>query len=137
MNLYPKDWLALPDGRRYQGETLQNSGIPHGLGIVTLGDDHHFYVGEFAYGKRHGRGFLLTHKEWDAVESVWVNGTYEEVMKTAEFDCCGRVIHVDRVGHYEKLKVLSGRLLLHTGQALQETLTGDHTPSPVHLYDEL
>ena len=105
MNLYPKDWLALPDGRRYQGETLENSSIPHGLGIVTLGDDHHFYVGEFAYGKRHGRGFLLTHKEWDAVESVWVNGTYEEVMKTAEFDCCGRVIHVDRVGHYEKLKV--------------------------------
>ena len=74
MNLYPKDWLALPDGRRYQGETLENSSIPHGLGIVTLGDDHHFYVGEFAYGKRHGRGFLLTHKEWEAVESVWVTG---------------------------------------------------------------
>ena len=75
MNLYPQEWLALPDGRRYQGETIENSCIPHGLGIITLDDDQHFYVGEFAHGKRHGRGFTLTHKQWEAVEPVWVNGT--------------------------------------------------------------
>ena len=105
MNLYPDKWLALPDGRRYQGETLENSCIPHGLGIITLDDESHFYVGEFAQGKRHGRGFLLTHKQWEAVEPVWVNGTYEEVMATAEFDSCGRVIHTDHVGHYENYTV--------------------------------
>ena len=105
MNLYPQEWLALPDGRRYQGETIENSCIPHGLGIITLDDDQHFYVGEFAHGKRHGRGFTLTHKQWEAVEPVWVNGTYEEVMATAMFDSCGRVIHTDRVGHYENFTV--------------------------------
>lgn len=105
MNLYPEKWLALPDGSRYQGETLADSLTPHGLGIITLGDDLHFYAGEFAHGKRHGRGFTLTHKKWEAVESVWINGSYEEVMATAEFDSCGRVIHCDRVGHYEKCTV--------------------------------
>ncbi len=54
MNLYPKDWLALPDGRRYQGETLENSTIPHGLGIVTLGDDHHLL-----FCDRYGHVFKL------------------------------------------------------------------------------
>lgn len=101
MNLYTDKWLALPDGRHYQGETLENSKIPHGLGIITLEDNNHFYVGEFAKGKRHGRGFMLTHKQWKAVEPVWVNGSYEEVMATAEFDSCGRVIHTEHVGHYE------------------------------------
>ena len=105
MLLYPNEWLALPDGRRYQGETLENSNVPHGLGIITLDDYLHFYVGEFVNGKKHGRGFTLTHKKWEAVESVWVNGTYEEVMATAEFDSCGRVIHTDRVGHYENQTV--------------------------------
>ncbi|MGN1246897.1 MAG: hypothetical protein ACI4UN_09700 [Muribaculaceae bacterium] len=105
MLLYPDRWLELPDGRRYQGETLENSCTPHGLGIITLGDDHHFYVGEFAHGKRHGRGFTLTHKQWKAVEPVWVKGTYEEIMATARFDSCGRVIHCDNVGHYENQTV--------------------------------
>lgn len=101
MNLSPEKWLALPDGRRYQGETLADSLTPHGLGIITLCDYSHFYVGEFAHGKRHGRGFTLTHKQWNAVEPVWVKGTYEEIMATAMFDSCGRVIHCDNVGHYE------------------------------------
>ena len=105
MRLKPEQWLTLPDGRRYQGETNEVTNMPDGLGIITCEDFNHFYVGEFRDGKRCGRGFLLTHEQWSAVEPVWVNGSYEEVMATAEFDSCGRVIHTDRVGHYENRNI--------------------------------
>ena len=105
MRLEPEQWLTLPDGRRYQGETDEVTNMPDGLGIITCEDFNHFYVGEFRDGKRCGRGFLLTHEQWSAVEPVWVNGSYEEVMATAEFDSCGRVIHTDRVGHYENRNI--------------------------------
>lgn len=105
MNLQLEKWLELPDGRRYQGATNEVTNLPEGLGIITCEDYSHFYVGEFLDGKRNGRGFLLVHEQWSAVEPVWVNGTYEEVMATAEFDSCGRVIHTDRVGHYENRTV--------------------------------
>ncbi len=98
------DWPVLPSGQSYFGNQSDDN-KPNGLGVITLEDDHHFYIGEFVNGKRHGRGFLLTHEEWDSIESVWVRGSYEEVMATAEFDSCGRVIHVDNVGHYEKQEV--------------------------------
>lgn len=101
MRLKPEKWQALPDGRRYQGSLNNETNLPDGLGIVTCEDFNHFYVGSFRNGKRHGRGFLLVHEKWSAEEPVWVNGSYEEVMATAHFDNCGRVIHVDKVGHYE------------------------------------
>ena len=97
------DWHCLPDGRRYLGAL--SGELPNGLGIITLEDTNHFYAGEFVNGKRHGRGFLLTYLHWTTVESVWERGSYEEVMATAQFDSCGRVIHVDNVGRYVKQKV--------------------------------
>ena len=105
MRLYPEKWQELPDGRRFRGEISQETNLPDGLGIVTCEDFNHFYVGEFRNGKRCGRGFLLHHEKWSALESVWVRGSYEEVMSTAEFDSCGRIIHVDNVGHYDKQTV--------------------------------
>ena len=77
MRLEPEQWTALSDGRRYQGETNEVTNLPDGLGIITCDDLSHFYVGEFRDGKRCGRGFLLLHEQWSAVEPVWVNGTYE------------------------------------------------------------
>lgn len=105
MNLHPDKWALLPDGRRYQGDTDTSTMLPHGFGIVAI-DDTHFYAGEFACGKRHGRGFVITHEIVSEEENVWVNGTYDEVMATAHFDNAGRAISYDNVGHYERRKVL-------------------------------
>lgn len=99
MILYPNEWQLLPNGKRYQGEIDKATGLPHGLGMMAL-DAMTFYAGEFSNGKRHGRGFLITHKVEEKEGKKWVNGSYEEVMKTAEFDSCGRVVHCERVGHY-------------------------------------
>ena len=98
MILYPEDWMPLADGRRYQGELDETTQLPHGLGIIPI-DDNNFYAGEFKQGKRCGRGFIINHEITRLQEKVWVNGSYEEVMATAEFDSCGRVIHTERVGH--------------------------------------
>ena len=100
MILYTERWMQLPDGRRYQGECDETTHLPQGLGIIALDKDH-FYVGEFKQGKRHGRGFIIYHEVYSRKEQVWVSGSYEEVMATAEFDSCGRVIHTDVVGHNE------------------------------------
>ncbi|MDD5989544.1 MAG: hypothetical protein PUC38_08755 [Bacteroidales bacterium] len=100
MILHPNEWQLLPNGKRYQGEIDKATGLPHGLGMMAL-DAMTFYAGEFSNGKRHGRGFLITHKVEEKEGKKWENGSYEEVMKTAEFDNCGRVVHCDRVGHYE------------------------------------
>lgn len=98
MILYPNKWILLPDGKRYQGEIDKATGLPHGLGMMAL-DATTFYAGEFSNGKRHGRGFLITLEVEEKEGQRWVRGTYEEVMATAEFDSCGRVVHCDRVGH--------------------------------------
>ena len=100
MILYPNEWILLPNGKRYKGEIDKATGLPHGLGMMAL-DAATFYAGEFSNGKRHGRGFLITHKVEEKEGKRWVSGTYEEVMATAEFDCCGRVVHCDPVGHCE------------------------------------
>lgn len=100
MILYTERWMLLPDGRRYQGECDETTHLPQGLGIIAIDKDH-FYVGEFKQGKRHGRGFIIYHEVYSRKEQVWVSGSYEEVMATAEFDSCGRVIHTDVVGHNE------------------------------------
>lgn len=101
MNLHPEEWALLPDGRRYQGETDKSTKLPHGFGIIAI-DESHFYAGEFVGGKRHGRGFIITHEITRKEEDVWVNGTYEEVMATAHFDNAGRAISYDSVRHNER-----------------------------------
>lgn len=100
MILHPEKWLELPNGKRYQGAVDEKSGQPQGLGIIAL-DDTHFYAGEFVLGMRHGRGFIITHEVEEREERIWVPGSYEEVMATAHFDACGRVVSCDNVGHYE------------------------------------
>lgn len=99
MILYTEEWMQLADGRRYQGECDETTHLPQGLGIIAIDKDH-FYVGEFKQGKRHGRGFIIYHEVFSRKENVWVSGSYEEVMATAQFDSCGRVIHCDPVGRY-------------------------------------
>ena len=99
MILYTERWMQLPDGRRYQGECDETTHLPQGLGIIAIDKDH-FYVGEFKQGKRHGRGFIIYHEVYSRKEQVWVSGSYEEVMATAEFDSCGRVVHCNPVGRY-------------------------------------
>ena len=99
MTLNTDEWMMLKDGRRYMGECDETTHLPQGLGIIAIDKDH-FYAGEFKQGKRHGRGFIIYHEVYSRKENVWVRGSYEEVMATAEFDSCGRVIHTDRVGHY-------------------------------------
>ena len=132
MFLYPDEWTALPDGRRYQGETDPATRLPHGFGIVAI-DDTHFYAGEFAFGKRHGRGFVITHEIVSEEENVWVNGTYDEVMATAHFDAAGRVISHDKVGHYEQRTVRH-----HSWTKSQDGVWADDAPvsqtdrSPLH-----
>lgn len=73
--------------------------IQDGLGMLPL-DKWHFYVGQFVNGKRNGRGFVLYHEHHKTKKPYWQRGTYEEVMATAEFDSCGRVIHTDNVGKW-------------------------------------
>lgn len=98
LGLYPEDWVTLESGEKYKGG-LNNRCRPEGFGIRQEGTNT-FYVGEFLNGWRHGRGFLLHVEKWTEKRMVWQHGTYEEVMATAEFDSCGRVIHVDNVGKY-------------------------------------
>ena len=104
MILHIDEWALMKDGSRYSGKTASDGITPEGLGIMACTDDE-FLVGDFRDGKLHGRGFRLTHKKWIEIEPVWVNGTYEEVMATAFFDNCGRVVQCDKVGHYENREV--------------------------------
>ena len=103
MNLKPSGygWSAVPgsDTLRYMGETDAATGMPDGMGILAY-DDSHFSIGELRQGRRHGRGFLYIKEEKTEVKPVWHRGTYEEVMATAEFDSCGRVIHCENVGKW-------------------------------------
>jgi hypothetical protein len=97
------DWLTLPDGHKYQGDVDGQTGLPHGLGILVLIEGNYreeqcYYIGEFRQGKRDGHGYLLCCRY--VSEPYWQRGTYEEVMATAEFDQCGRVIHCEPVGKW-------------------------------------
>ena len=98
MGLYPEDWVTLTSGKKYKGD-LDSHCRPDGFGIQQE-DEHTFYAGEFRNGWKHGRGFLVHFEKWTEKRKVWKKGTYEEIMATAEFDSCGRVIHVDNVGKY-------------------------------------
>ena len=98
MGLHPEDWVTLKNGKKYKGELGANC-RPDGFGILQE-DETSFYVGELQNGWKHGRGFMLHFEKWSEKRMVWQKGTYEEIMSTAEFDSCGRVIHVDNVGKY-------------------------------------
>ena len=71
----------------------------NGYGIRSFADENHkvtaLYVGGFRDGLRSGRGFMLHLKETEIKRQR--KATYEDVMETAEFDSCGRVIHVDNI----------------------------------------
>lgn len=104
--IYPKDWIQIMDGyaagKRYVGG-LTYSGRPDGFGIIEL-KRNTYYVGQFENGQAYGRGFLLTHKTWKEKQTVTYQGTYEEIMATAEFDSCGRVIHCEPVYHTKEVE---------------------------------
>lgn len=87
----------------YKGE-VDATGLPHGMGVLAF-DDCHFYIGELKQGKRHGRGFMYIKEQKTEVKPVWHRGTYEEVMRTASFDSCGRPIHYENVGEWVNEKV--------------------------------
>ena len=106
-HLWPDDWDKTPDGSKYQGQTDPLSGQPNGLGILKLrGQD--FYVGELRQGKRHGRGFVLHLKVERKRETYYHRYSYEEVMSTAEFDSCGRVIHTGPGGEVRTIEKKEG-----------------------------
>ena len=97
------DWLTLPNGQKYQGGIDAQTGLPDGLGILVLKEGNYheeqvYYIGELCQGKRDGHGYLLCYRHVE--EQYWQRGTYEEVMSTAEFDSCGRVVHVEPVGKW-------------------------------------
>ena len=101
MLLSTQKWLQLADGRKYLGNVSASSGQPEGLGLLDLGNDT-YYAGNISWGSQSGRGFLISHRKWETVEEVWQPAPYEQIMETADFDQCGRVIHVERVGSYVK-----------------------------------
>lgn len=94
-----RDWPDQFEGKPYRGEKDPSTGKPDGYGILLYQDEEGktvmLYAGGFKQGLRHGRGYLLRLEEKDA--SYQRKPTYEEVMSTAEFDSCGRVIHVDNI----------------------------------------
>lgn len=82
---FGKNWQDLGDGRLLYGSL-------DGLGSVVI-DGKTIYSGQLKNGVLDGYGFAFKIKEWD--ETITRNRTYEEVMETAEFDNCGRVIWCD------------------------------------------
>ena len=93
-----EDWPMSPDGKRwYDGREGEQTGVPNGLGILEYSKES-YYVGEVREGKRHGRGFMLRQETRVTKEQYFHHYSYEEVMATAEFDSCGRVIHTGPSG---------------------------------------
>ena len=79
---FGKNWTILDDGRKLWGSE-------NGLGtIVSPNGD--VGSGQLKEGVLNGYGFAFVKREWD--EEITRKRTYEEVMETAEFDSCGRVI---------------------------------------------
>lgn len=129
MILHTDEWLELADGKRYLGAVDNETGQPQGLGIVAI-DDMHFYAGDFVMGKRHGRGFIITHGLEVREEPVWIPDSYENVMATAEFDSNGRVVRCDRLGHYEP------RMVRHDSWAKSQDgiWADDEFVEPIDIY---
>lgn len=95
-----KEWRVLSQGKRYNGEVDSVTGLPDGMGILEIAADH-YYVGELRQGKREGRGFMLRLEDRSRDERYWQRYSYEQVMQTAEFDSCGRVISTGSSGEWK------------------------------------
>lgn len=92
IKFYSENWPVTPSGKRwYTGRAEQHTPQPHGLGILEYSKKS-YYVGEMREGKRHGRGFMLRQEKQVIKEQYFHHYSYEQVMATAEFDSCGRVI---------------------------------------------
>ena len=102
MYLSPEEWVQITDGyakgKRYNGSVSLGYSRPEGMGILKIKKDL-YQVGEFDNGQLCGRGLMLQRKEWMEDVTFTTRGTYEEVMATAEFDSCGRVISCQPVTH--------------------------------------
>jgi hypothetical protein len=99
--LEPKGWQTCALGKKYCGNVDPVNELPDGLGIILMDDDA-LYVGEFKQGRRHGRGFMLTLEDHSHMEEYYYRYSYEQVMSTAEFDSCGRVVHTGPGGEWRK-----------------------------------
>lgn len=97
--LDPNEWSVCATGKRYNGKVDPTTGLPNGLGILEM-DKHLFYAGELRQGKRHGRGFMLRLEDRSRDEKYWHRYSYEQVMSTAEFDSCGRVVSTGPSGEW-------------------------------------
>lgn len=98
-SLDPNNWPACATGQKYRGSIDKATGLPHGLGIIEL-QPGLLYAGEWRQGKRHGRGFLLRLEDRSREEKYWHRYSYEQVMETAEFDSCGRVVSTGPSGEW-------------------------------------
>lgn len=106
MKISNKYWTCEYNGKLYRGSLDKDTNAPDGYGVMaypvvsSCKRDYYgnaivsqLYVGHFSDGVRDGRGFILTRKEF--YKTITRERTYEEVMETAEFDSCGRVIHCE------------------------------------------
>ncbi|MBO4605341.1 MAG: hypothetical protein J5667_02215 [Bacteroidales bacterium] len=82
---FGKNWTELEDGRKLWGSE-------NGLGTI-ISPEGDIGSGQLKDGVLNGYGFAFIKKTWE--ETITRKKTYEEVMETAEFDSCGRVIYCD------------------------------------------
>ena len=99
-DMYPIQWTTCILGKKYYGNIDSVTEMPDGLGIMSMENDQ-LYVGEFQQGRRHGRGFMLRLEDHSHTEQYFQHYSYEQVMSTAEFDSCGRVVHTGPSGEWK------------------------------------
>lgn len=86
-------WIDLPDGRRLLGDENGLGCIVDPAAETADGASGIAFAGELKGGVLNGYGFVFRKKVTE--ETYTRRPTYEEVMSTAEFDSCGRVIYCD------------------------------------------
>ena len=86
-------WIDLPDGRRLLGDENGLGCIVDPAAETADGASEIAFAGELKGGVLNGYGFVFRKKVTE--ETYTRRPTYEEVMSTAEFDSCGRVIYCD------------------------------------------
>ncbi len=89
-----RNWICHYQGNPYRGEVGADGTTPEGLGCMafpnTNGEISLLHLGFFHEGKPEGRGYRMRIVEQEVTYTR--ERTYEEVMETASFDCCGRPI---------------------------------------------
>lgn len=104
-----KKWDTCPLGKKYLGSTDPKSGLPDGLGLLEVAPEL-LYAGELRQGRRQGRGFMLRLKDYSRTERYYHRFSYEQVMRTADFDSCGRVTHTGPGGEWRTERIEDFRL---------------------------